>query len=219
MTRFSILRWFLSNLILAAILFGCGGLARSWARIGYLVIFGMAGLITALVTDPTLALERSRPGPGALDTSGRLLTSVLFVFTVAAAAFDGGRLHYPASIPREFQVGALILLIPLEGLQIWAMTVNPFFSSVIRLQTDRGHRLVARGPYRFIRHPGYLAMLLTMPVTAIALGSWVALFPALFYSAVILRRTIQEDRFLKENLDGYTQYAADVRYRLAPELW
>ncbi len=189
MTRVSILRWLLSTLVLAAILFGCGGLTRSWARIGYLVIFGMAGLITDLVTDPTLALERSRPGPGALDTGGRLLTSVLFVVTVALAAFDGGRLHYAAAIPREFQIAALILLMPLEGLQIWAMTVNPFFSSVIRLQTDRGHRLVARGPYRFIRHPGYLAMLLTMPVTAIALGSWVALFPAVFYSAVILRRT------------------------------
>ena len=145
-------------------------------------------------------------------------TSLFFLITVAVAASDGGRFQFPA-VPGTYQIGALMLLIPLSSLQIWAMTVNPFFSSVIRLQADRRHRLVSCGPYSLVRHPGYLAMVLTMPATAIALGSWLALLPASAYSAVILRRTIQEDEFLKENLNGYSEYAANVRCRLAPGLW
>jgi len=148
----------------------------------------------------------------------RLLTSFLFIATVAAAALDR-RLQLSTALPWKWQIGALILLVPLAGFQSWAMAVNPFFSSSVRLQTDRGHYLVTRGPYRFVRHPGYLAMLLAMPATAIALGSWLALIPALAYSVVIVCRTIAEDHFLKENLNGYTDYAANVRYRLAPGLW
>lgn len=218
-TQLRFLQWLLSSLVLVTVLFGCGGLIRPLERMGYLLIFVTAGAATIFVTNPSLAQERSRPGPGALDLGGHLLASLLFLATTAVAALDSGRLPRSAPVPREWQIGALILLVLLAVVQIWAMAVNPFFSSAIRLQADRGHCLVTQGPYQLIRHPGYLAMFLTMPTTAIALGSWLALLPALFYSAVILRRTIREDQFLKENLHGYTQYATIVRYRLAPGLW
>jgi len=216
--RLCVFRWLLSNLILATVPFGCGGPTAPLARIGYLVIFATAGAVTVLINNGSLAQERNQPGPGATDLGGCLLTSLLFLATVAVAALDRP-LHLGAAVQWQWQIGAFTLLVPLAGLQTWAMAVNPFFSSAIRLQTERGHYLVTRGPYRFVRHPGYLAMLLTVPATAIALGSRFALLPVLSYSAVILRRTIKEDHFLKEELNGYTDYSAMVRHRLAPGLW
>jgi len=62
------------------------------------------------------------------------------------------------------------------------MIVNPFFSPALRIQAERGHAVIARGPYRFIRHPGYLAMLIAVPASALALGSWLALIPAFAFS-------------------------------------
>jgi protein-S-isoprenylcysteine O-methyltransferase Ste14 len=97
------------------------------------------------------------------------------------------------------------------------MAVNPFFSPRLRLQSN--HRLVAGGPYRFLRHPGYLAMLVAVPATAIALGSLAGLVPALGYQILILSRTMREDRLLREELGGYAEYAGTVRYRLVPGLW
>jgi protein-S-isoprenylcysteine O-methyltransferase Ste14 len=159
------------------------------------------------------------PGPGALNPATRRVASALFVITVALAALDSGRFHLTATIPASTRFTALGLVTTFGILHVWAMTVNPFFSTDVRLQFERGHQLVSGGPYRFVRHPGYLVMLLSVPAAAVALGSWVALVPALFYSAVIFRRAIREDEFLKENLNGYTDYAAIVRARLAPGVW
>ncbi|MGH9438152.1 MAG: methyltransferase family protein, partial [Terriglobia bacterium] len=87
------------------------------------------------------------------------------------------------------------------------------------IQTDRGHQLVTRGPYRLVRHPGYLAMAFIMPATAIALGSFISLIPALSYSVLILWRMAREDRFLKTTLEGYVDYTTKVRSRIIPGLW
>ena len=185
----------------------------------YVATYAVAGLATALVIDPTLLEERSNPGPGVLDPFVGYGTSFLFVSTVAVATLDAGRFHWSRHITFRVQATAFLFVVATTALQIWAMAVNPFFSSAVRLQTERGHRVITHGPYRFVRHPGYFAMLLVMPATAVALGSRLALGPAFLYSAVIFRRTIREDRFLKERLPGYPCYMLRVRYRLVPGLW
>jgi len=103
-------------------------------------------------------------------------------------------------------------------LQMWAMVVNPFFSPEIRLQVERGHRLVSDGPYRFLRHPGYLAMLISAPASALAIGSWLALLPASTFCLVILKRVGAEEEFLQKNLAGYRDYVRQVRGRLFPRI-
>ena len=100
-----------------------------------------------------------------------------------------------------------------------AMMTNRFFSAVIRIQTDRGHRVIDQGPYAIIRHPGYLGMLVLSPMAALALGSWWALLPAGLYWVLIVRRISAEDRFLHENLAGYPQYARRVPHRVLPGIW
>jgi protein-S-isoprenylcysteine O-methyltransferase Ste14 len=102
---------------------------------------------------------------------------------------------------------------------VYAMSVNRFFSSVVRIQNDRGHHVVDSGPYAYVRHPGYTGMLLFGATLPLALGSWWAFLPG---SAIVLfgfRRLWIEDRFLAANLPGYRDYAARVRYRLLPGIW
>jgi protein-S-isoprenylcysteine O-methyltransferase Ste14 len=105
---------------------------------------------------------------------------------------------------------------------IWASAAlieNSFFSGTVRLQKERGQAVISAGPYAVMRHPGYSGALLTYLTTPILLESWWAFLPALFLLVVLVLRTFLEDRFLQENLPGYREYAARVRYRLIPGIW
>ncbi|HEX5483839.1 MAG TPA: isoprenylcysteine carboxylmethyltransferase family protein, partial [Terriglobia bacterium] len=139
--------------------------------------------------------------------------------TVIIAAFDTGRFRWTHDASQTTQIVALAVLILAGGLQVWAMTVNPFFSAAIRMQAERDHELVTSGPYRFVRHPGYLAMTVVMPATALAIGSVAAMIPASGYSALILWRAKREDEFLMERLESYSGYSGRVHYRLVPGIW
>ena len=214
-----LIRWGLANALLAGISFLCAGSVRSHGLTAYLVVFAAVGLVTSVAISSELAKERSEPVIEGIDAGVRLLASGLFVATVGLGAFDAGRLHWPCPFSRGVQIAGLGIFLAAHALQSWAMVVNAFFSTALRLQTERGHRLVSRGPYRFVRHPGYLAMLLMMPAAALALGSTPALVPASIYGALILYRTTREDRFPVDNLPGYAGYACGVRYRLIPGLW
>jgi protein-S-isoprenylcysteine O-methyltransferase Ste14 len=102
---------------------------------------------------------------------------------------------------------------------LWAMAVNRFFSSVIRIQTDRGHHLITTGPYRYVRHPAYAVCIFLFVGGGLALGSWLAALLGLAMTAMIVRRTALEDRTLREQLEGYAAYAEKVRYRLLSGVW
>jgi protein-S-isoprenylcysteine O-methyltransferase Ste14 len=215
----ALFRWFLSSVALATMALLCAGKANTPALWVYLGIFSTSGLVTALIVDPSLLEERSNSGDSVLDPFIGKSTTFLFLLTVAVAALDSGRFHWTKTIGLQAQTAALVFLVVMTALQIWAMTVNPFFSTRIRVQHERGHHVITRGPYRLVRHPGYFAMFLIMPLTAFSLGSCAALIPASLYSAVILRRTTQEDDFLRNQLHGYPGYIARVRCRLFAGLW
>ncbi len=104
-------------------------------------------------------------------------------------------------------------------LAFWSMHENRFFSSVVRVQSGRGHHVIRTGPYAYIRHPGYAGMALTFPGVALALGSLWALIPAGLYALTIARRVLIEDRFLRANLEGYADYSTAVRARVIPHVW
>jgi protein-S-isoprenylcysteine O-methyltransferase Ste14 len=99
------------------------------------------------------------------------------------------------------------------------MGVNPFFEKTVRIQTERGHRVIDTGPYRFVRHPGYLGFFGWGLSTPLLLGSWWAFLPALLSMVSLVIRTALEDRTLREELAGYREYASKVRYRLIPGIW
>jgi protein-S-isoprenylcysteine O-methyltransferase Ste14 len=96
---------------------------------------------------------------------------------------------------------------------------NRFFSGMVRLQTDRGHHVISGGPYRWVRHPGYLGALLTYAAVPFLMDSWWTLIPAFLSFLVIVIRTRLEDDFLQKSLDGYKDFTQKVRYRLFPGIW
>lgn len=101
----------------------------------------------------------------------------------------------------------------------WAMLVNTHFETVVRIQTDRNHRVVTGGPYRFIRHPGYVGAGLWILAAPLIVGSACGLIPVVLVAVTIVVRTHLEDRTLHRELPGYADYAARVPYRLLPGIW
>jgi protein-S-isoprenylcysteine O-methyltransferase Ste14 len=96
---------------------------------------------------------------------------------------------------------------------------NTFLAAVVRIQTERGHRVISTGPYATVRHPLYAAMLIYFPANALLLGSWYGLAASFVLSGCLVLRTVMEDRELLRGLEGYPDYAARVRYRLIPFVW
>lgn len=113
------------------------------------------------------------------------------------------------------------LLIILLGYVIgtWALMENRFFSGVVRIQKDRGHHVVDGGPYRWVRHPGYVGGLLAAFGTPILLDSLWTFGVVAVYTAILVLRTSLEDQTLQAELEGYADYTQRTRYRLLPGIW
>jgi protein-S-isoprenylcysteine O-methyltransferase Ste14 len=122
-------------------------------------------------------------------------------------------------LPLAAQVTAWVVMALGYGLFSWAMYSNQFFSAMVRIQQERGHAVALCGPYRYVRHPGYIGIIVYSLATPIMFGCMWAYLPALGLCLTILVRTALEDRTLLRELDGYTGYAQRVRYRLVPRLW
>lgn len=186
---------------------------------GYVAVCSVLTVFVILAMDPDLARERKHPGPGGLDPSLRIAASPLWIGSLILGAADVGRFHWSDTVPSTVRGPAFIVFAFSMTLPVWAIAVNRFFSPVVRIQSERGHHLIRKGPYAFIRHPGYAGMLFGSIAGALAIGSWLGLIPILVFAGFIFRRLMLEDRFLKENLEGYLEYSREVRWRLVPGLW
>jgi protein-S-isoprenylcysteine O-methyltransferase Ste14 len=181
----------------------------------------MAAVFVAsfLWVDPDLARERMRPG-GQRPPLGLQFFVIVMIAHWIVAGLDRGRYHWSDSVPDWLQAIALVALAAGYALALWAMVVNRFFSSVVRIQTDRGQHVIDTGPYAVIRHPGYLAGIVIVVASGIALGSWLAALMIIVGSLPFLMyRAITEDRVLQAELPGYRDYAARVRWRVLPGVW
>ena len=212
----ALIRWAILTALMAGGLFLAAGTTRIPRLRAYFAVFSAMLLLTMLAVDPGLAQERAHPQAGGRDARARVGAGLLFLVTVGFAAMDVGRLHQSDAVPVPVSLVALAVFAAALALQVWAMIVNPFFSPVIRIQAERGHHVITRGPYRWLRHPGHFAMIVAIPASAIAIGSWLALIPAEGFCAVILRRARMEDKFLKLNVPGYIDYTHLVPSGLFP---
>ncbi|TNE81249.1 MAG: isoprenylcysteine carboxylmethyltransferase family protein, partial [Gammaproteobacteria bacterium] len=129
------------------------------------------------------------------------------------------RYHWSPEFPLWLIAVGFILISLGYAFATWALAENHFFSSVVRIQTDRGHVVCDSGPYRFVRHPGYAGNVLALFGIVLALGSTWTLIPAIAATIIAVIRTALEDQTLQQELPGYADYAQRVRYRLIPGVY
>jgi protein-S-isoprenylcysteine O-methyltransferase Ste14 len=170
---------------------------------------------------PKLANRRGdiKPGTKSWDivlVVSFLVTSIIVIPIVCG--LDVGRFKWSSPGFGYTAVG-IVLYMAAYSLLLWAMVVNTYFEATVRIQHDRGHKVISTGPYTMIRHPGYLAMIVFAFAIPMVIGSIVGLLPALLSAKLIVLRTFLEDRTLQKELNGYPEYAAKVRYRLVWGLW
>lgn len=142
-----------------------------------------------------------------------------YLILVGVAFLDAGRFHWSAELPVFSYIICYIVYVLSYFIIFWAMWVNKFFSSVVRIQTERGHEVIQSGPYRLVRHPGYTGLILLVVSTSLVLGSLWALVPAGVMVGLLVIRTYLEDEMLQKELAGYAEYAEKVKYRLLPGAW
>jgi protein-S-isoprenylcysteine O-methyltransferase Ste14 len=151
----------------------------------------------------------------------RVVVTILiptFVSSLPLSALDDGRFHWHPVPWWVCIIGYVLLMIGFLGIT-WAESVNKFFEPTVRIQTDRGHRVIDTGPYAIVRHPGYLGAWFLFLGVPLSLGSVWALIPAILSCLILVVRTILEDKTLHNELAGYREYATRVRYRLVPGVW
>jgi protein-S-isoprenylcysteine O-methyltransferase Ste14 len=210
-------------MLMAAILSPASGRVdwpMAWVLLGVLCVCLLLNLVVLVTKNPEVLAVRLQLEGGARQWDKVLsaLLASLWVVALVVAGLDE-RFHWSPSLPGSLHLGALGLLVAGDLLLLWAMVVNRFFSKMVRIQRERGHRVVSVGPYRYVRHPGYVGWILMSAAMPLILGSLWALVPVGVAVAGMVVRTALEDRMLRVELEGYNEYAGRVRSRLIPGVW
>ncbi len=208
--------------VMGSLLFGAAGRLdwpMAWA---YLVILTISTVALLVFGDRQMLLVRAGKEKGA-KTWDQFLANLSFILfwpgSCVIAGLDYGRLHFSPSIPLPVRLIAILAFAFGLAFAVWAMLANKFFVKFVKIQTDREHTVITNGPYAYVRHPGYAGSLLAFIALPIALGSLLALLPASAGLSLWVVRTYLEDCTLQKELDGYSQYASRVRFRLIPGIW
>jgi protein-S-isoprenylcysteine O-methyltransferase Ste14 len=219
----AVLRLAIGLIFMIPVIFLCAG-TLSYLQ-GWLYIIVMLGslLMTYLSvrSNPELINERLNPGKGIKywDRIYFALSAPLYLATIAVGSLDTGRLGLSPEFPPFLYVIASAVYIAGQLVFARARKANNYFSLVVRIQKDRGHKVCESGPYKHIRHPGYLGGLLFTLATPFIFGSLWAVIPTAIGIALILIRTVLEDKTLEKELEGYAEYKKKVRYRMIPYIW
>jgi len=216
-----LLKGALAGLWLGAILFIAAGRLdwpMAWVYTGISMV---DATLLLLIVSPELMRERTHPKADAKDWDRVFarLTGPLGSTVILVVAGLDKRLGWSAQVPLAIQVAGLVAFVLGMGLMTWAMAVNNYFSLVMRIQKDRGHTVVTGGPYRYVRHPGYVGGIMFQLGTPLLLGSLWTLIPAGLTALLLVARTALEDRTLQNELEGYREYTQQTRYRLLPGIW
>jgi len=192
----------------------------------YVALFWLSTLGSRLIVlrrNPDTLRERARftasEGTPAWDRVLSLTVGLVGPLAMTIVAGLDHRFGWSRSIADGWQVLATVVVAYGYGMAVWAMVANPYFGAVARIQEDRGHRVVTNGPYRVVRHPSYAGALLAALDFPFMLEALWALIPALLMIVALVVRTALEDRMLRRELDGYKEYAEQIRYRLIPGIW
>jgi protein-S-isoprenylcysteine O-methyltransferase Ste14 len=195
----------------------------AWVYVILLLVSTLGSRLIVLKRNPDTLRERARftsaEGTKAWD---RVLVMIVGLYGTMATMIIAGLDHrwgWSVIVPEAGQYLAALIVAGGYGLAVWAMVENRYFSSVARIQKDRGQEVVTTGPYRIVRHPAYAGALFAALALPIMLDAIWSLIPALTLALALILRTGLEDQMLREELEGYQSYAERTRYRLMPGVW
>jgi len=182
----------------------------------FLLVYAVWGTLRA----PELMKERSQVAENVKiwDKVIIAIYTVLLLATLVVAGLDVGRFQW-SRMAVAWQIIALGGMFLAGAIIFWTILTNAYLGRMVRIQEDRGHQVVTGGPYRYVRHPMYVGIILLLPCVALFLGSWWAFIPGSLIAILFVIRTALEDRTLQAELPGYAEYAQRVRYRLLPGVW
>jgi protein-S-isoprenylcysteine O-methyltransferase Ste14 len=192
----------------------------AWASLAVMFAWIAATAVVILRFNPALLVERLGPRKGAKpwDTAIMSILGLAQLVRYVVAGLDQ-RYDWTGGFPLVVQFVALAACALGYILVVWATASNAFFSQIVRIQAERGHTVVTGGPYRYVRHPAYVGAIMYELAVSILLASWWAFITSGLSITLLIVRTVFEDRVLMAELNGYTDYARQIRFRLFPGLW
>jgi len=197
---------------------------EAWVLVILWTLYGLVTTIYLLHHDPELLVERLKLVPLQKEQKGwdKALMLLFFITGIGLyllPGFDVIRFEWSDPLPLWARVSAMLVHIPCFILLVWIMRENTYLSQVVKIDKDRGHKVISTGPYAYVRHPMYTVAIILLFAVPIALGSRFALILSLFLTVLLMIRTYFEDRTLHAELDGYPEYAKKTIYRLIPGIW
>jgi len=218
-----LIKLFLGTFVFFAIIFISAGKIYYWQGLIYLSI-GFIMLIlslTALRIDSELLKERSKPGENTKKWD-KVILGLSFLVTISmytTAGLDSGRYHWSPEFHWSLCLLGIILTISGQLLFLIAQKQNKFFSSTVRIQTDRDHLVCETGLYKVVRHPAYLGSVIQALGFPLLFGSLWSIIPISISILLLITRTYLEDKTLNNELKGYTEYSGKTRYKIIPYVW
>jgi len=194
---------------------------RAWIYIAVYATGGLTAGFVLLNKTPKLLNDRGKMQEGTKRLD-KFLILTYFLFAILITPLVAGldyRFNIIPLLPLYWLWVSIALYIVSVLFSTWPMLHNPFFEGTVRIQTEKSHTVITTGPYKIVRHPGYLAMLLGSVSLPLALGSLLAFIPLLIMIALVFIRTYYEDSTLQKELPGYSNYCKQVKYRLIPFIW
>ena len=213
----------LALVVMLALMFSIAGRINYWQ--GW--VFGVVNffiVLTLFLKFPDISeimKERTKPGSETKwwDKLFWAFFGPMNLAIIITATLDAGRFHWSRPIPLLIYPLGYVLYLLSSSLHFWAIKVNRFYTSTVSIQSEDGHEVIKSGPYRYIRHPGYLGIALMVVSIALVLGSLWAVVPSACVVVLLILRTVLEDSALQKELSGYPEYAKKVQYRLLPKIW
>lgn len=218
-----LIKGFISNLFFTAVLFICAGrmnYKQGWIFLSINILSTFMNYFT-IHKNSELINERSTPGDGIKSWDKLLLgiSAMNYLLIIVMAGLDSGRFLWTDNFNWIISITGIIVMLIGQIIFLTARHQNNFFSSVVRIQKERGHVVCDAGLYKLVRHPGYLGMILTlMGLPLITVSSW-SIIPTLSAIILLILRTIFEDKTLINELNGYVDYSQKTRYKLIPLIW
>jgi protein-S-isoprenylcysteine O-methyltransferase Ste14 len=209
--------------LIAVILFLAAGSLNwiwAWVYLGISIIMVLINGTITLRKSPETIAERGEAK--ITEKWDKVVSGLYFLAMYVALPLVAGldiRFGWTRGLSLAWHVAGCVLYAGGLELASWAMMANAFFSTAVRIQSDRGHTVCDRGPYRFVRHPGYAGFILQAIGVPFLLGSLWALIPGIISAVLMIIRTSFEDRLLRAGLPGYLDYTQKVHYRLFPGIW